>query len=132
MGRTETFAMPQADTRKRKGFTTGPVLCLTAPMTDSTAPAPTDTENCSNCRHHTRQKRAQPLWFEAGEQMRTLDDDKDIFVCMAVGAHQGRELLEPIRCAVYSPGRKGVMTSELSQRMDAALERLKNTKDHES
>jgi hypothetical protein len=100
-------------------------------MTDSTAPASTDTENCSNCRHHTKQNHKQPRWRAEGVEEWNEDVTKPVILCMAPGPRLNNVMVEPIRCEVYSPGQKGVVTSELSQRMDAALERLKNTKDRE-
>lgn len=79
-------------------------------------------EDCTTCRHHAKQKRPQPLWFE-GEQMRTLDDDRDVFICMGEGPHRGREILLPVRCDAYSIARKSNLPPELEARMAAALAR---------
>jgi len=97
-------------------------------MTDSTS---TDAESCFNCRHHARQNHKQPRWREEGREEWNEDVTKPVILCMAPGPRLNSVMVEPIRCENYSPGQKGVVASELSRRMDAALERLKNTKDRE-
>lgn len=81
-------------------------------------------EDCSNCRHHAKQKRPDPLWFE-GEKMRTLDDDRDVYLCRAEGGpHAGKDFREPIRCESWSASDRTVLSPELEERMAAALKRM--------
>jgi hypothetical protein len=91
-------------------------------MSDLNPPGDQRLEDCTTCRHHAKQKRPQPLWFE-GEQMRTLDDDKDVIVCMGEGPHKGREMVSPVRCDAYSAAQKRAISPELEARMAAALQR---------
>jgi hypothetical protein len=64
--------------------------------------------------------------------MRTLDDDKHVYVCKAPkGPYAGKELVEPVHCDAYSEGRTAHMPSELSQRLEAALSRISKRTDRE-
>ncbi len=62
--------------------------------------------------------------------MRTLDDDIQVFVCRAPkGPFVGKEMLEPIHCDAYSEGRNKGLPSDLTHKLDAALERLSKRTD---
>jgi len=87
------------------------------------------TENCTNCRHHTAQKQKQPRWREDGHEEWNDAATKTIIICMAPGPRLNCVMPEPIRCEGYSAGQRVEMPSELDQRMNAALERLKNKQD---
>lgn len=84
------------------------------------------TEDCSTCRHHTRQERIYPGFNPEGEKDSSLDVKKPVYVCLSPqGSHSNRDLLTPIRCEAYSPGQKADVPIELSQRMEAAMARMR-------
>lgn len=89
--------------------------------------------DCSRCRHHSKQQRAKPTGWQEGAHFELADETQTVYRCGAPeGPWAGKEVgLDPVTCESFSAGAANPVSPEVQSAYDAFMARQARRQDRE-